>query len=285
LDSESGLEAAVAAAAAAGTRLPVHVKLDTGMHRVGVDPDQLLGFAKAVASAPELDFEGLWTHFAVADEPEDPFTALQLERFEAGRAALRGAGIQPTLLHAANSAGALSCPASRLDFVRAGIACYGYAPGDAVSGLLSDATGGESLWRVLSLKAEVHLVRELAAGERPSYGRRYALGGDHLVATVPLGYADGLPRRYFETGGEVLIRGKRRPLAGSVTMDQIVVDLGSDTAVRAGEEVVLIGRQGDEEITATEWAGRLGTIAYEVLTGIGPRVPRHYVGDDDEASS
>jgi alanine racemase len=135
---------------------------------------------------------------------------------------------------------------------------------------------------VLSLRAEVSLVRRLDRGERPSYGRRRPLPERSWVATVPIGYADGVSRRLFDTGGEVLIGGVRRPLAGVVTMDQIVVDCGPDDppAVAVGDEVVLIGRQGDDEITATEWADRLGTINYEVVCGIGPRVPRVPAGGD-----
>ncbi len=276
LYSATGLAAAAAAARAAGRVVAVQVKVDTGMHRVGLSPDELLAFAKALADTPELSFVGLWTHLAVADEPEDPFTALQLARLEGARELLAAVGMTPALLHAANSAGALAHPESRLDLVRCGIALYGYPPSPALAPLF--AARGGPLRPVLSLHAEVHLVRELAAGERPSYGRRLALATDAAVATVPLGYADGVPRAYLEAGGEVLIGGRRRALAGSVTMDQMLVDVGSSGDVRAGDEVVLIGRQGDEEITAAEWAERLGTIAYEVLLGLGPRVPRRVVG-------
>jgi alanine racemase len=134
---------------------------------------------------------------------------------------------------------------------------------------------------VLSLRARVTLVRQLEAGERPSYGRLHRLDGPSTVATVPLGYADGVPRRYFTRGGTVLVGGRRRPLAGMVTMDQIVVDCG-DEGVSVGDEVVLIGRQGTAQITAGDWAGVLGTIAHEVFCGIGRRVPRVVV--DGEGS-
>ena len=139
---------------------------------------------------------------------------------------------------------------------------------------IAAASGGHSLRPVLSLRAQVVATRNLAAGERPSYGRLRPLPGPSVVATVPIGYADGVPRRLFDTGGEVLIGGRRRPLAGSVTMDQIVVDCGDDGDVAVGDEVVLIGRQGNDFIGASEWADRMGTISYEVLVGIGSRVPR-----------
>jgi alanine racemase len=182
------------------------------------------------------------------------------------------------MTHVANSAGAIGVPASRRDMVRCGIALYGVSPTPALADTLARDTGGERLRPVLSLHSRVTYVRDLDAGERPSYGRRRPLPGPgrSQVATVPLGYADGVPRRLFDQGGEVLIGGIRRPLAGVVTMDQIVVDCGpvGTAPVAVGDEVVLLGRQGDEEITATEWADLLGTISYEVLCDIGPRVPR-----------
>ncbi len=272
---------AIAAANRAARRLqstaPVHVKVDTGMHRVGADPADVLALCESIAEAPGLRLEGLWTHFAVADDPDDGFTQGQLDRFGLVTARLREAGITPSVLHAANSAGAIAHPSSRFDLVRCGIASYGYAPSAKVAAILEDEArrvgDRDSLDPVLSLIAQVHLVRELEAGERVSYGRTIPLPNDSRVAVVPLGYADGVTRRLGSEGGEVLIRGKRRRICGTVTMDQLIVDCGRDD-VGVGERVVLIGSQGDEEITADEWARRLGTIPYEVLCGIGPRVPR-----------
>jgi alanine racemase len=157
--------------------------------------------------------------------------------------------------------------------VRCGIGLYGVAPSPA----LAPATAAAGLRPALSLRASVSYVRRVAAGEAVSYGLRFPIARASTVATVPVGYADGLPWRLGVTGGEVLIGGRRRPLAGSVTMDQVLVDCGDDP-VAAGDEVVLLGRQGDAEIGAWDWAGRVGTIAYEVLSGIGPRVPRVYEG-------
>lgn len=266
------IEALAKATADAGAvdSLPVHLKVDTGMHRVGCAPQEALDLARAARRHRELRLEGLLTHFAVADEPDNAYTAEQLGRFEAVRAELAQAGIRPPLVHAANSAGLLTQPRSRYDLVRCGIAVYGIPPAPALAGLLP-------LRPALSLRARASFVRRLAAGERLSYGLRYRLGAAATVATVPLGYADGVPRRLGEVGGEVLAAGRRRPIAGTVTMDQLLVDLGAD-AFEAGDEVVLIGRQGDEEITAAEWAERLGTIPYEVCCAIGVRVPRRYLG-------
>jgi alanine racemase len=248
----------------------VHLKIDTGMHRVGCDPADVLDLADRIATSPELDLAGVCTHLAVADEPEDPYTATQLRAFERALAALRGRGHHCGIVHAANSAAALACADARYDLVRIGIAAYGLPPAPPFADVME-------LRPALSLHARVMMVRELAAGERLSYGLRYALPRAGRVATVSAGYADGVPRNLGLTGGEVLIRGHRHPIAGIVTMDQLMVDVG-DAEVEAGDEVVLIGRQGDAEITATDWAERLGTISYEVVTGIGARVPRTYTG-------
>ncbi len=287
-----GVEAASASARALGRRLSVHVKVDTGMHRVGAAPEDVLGLAKAIEADPALQLEGLWTHLAVADggSTEDRlFTVEQIGCFDRVVAELAAAGIRPPVLHAANSAGTLVWPEARYQMVRTGIALYGEMPSAAVAAALQSAAPAVTpvdpsaappplLQPVMSLKARVTAVRELPAGARPSYGRHRPLPDRSVVATVPLGYADGLPRALFEADFHVLIGGRRRPLAGMVTMDQIVVDCGSDRTVVVGDEVVLLGRQGDQRISVDEWAGHLGVIGYEVLCGIGPRVPRIYSG-------
>jgi alanine racemase len=265
----AGIEAAAAAAGPEG--LDVHLKVDTGMHRVGAAPADAPALARAVLAAPRLRLAGLWTHLAVADEPaRDDFTAGQLALFEEVRRTV-GTVQRALVAHAANSAAALAHPAARLDMVRCGIAMYGEPPGPARAGLVD-------LRPALSLRARVAMVRRLPVDEAVSYGLRYTVTAGSLVATVPLGYADGVPRRLSEVGGQVLVGGRRRPIAGTVTMDQLLVDCGREGEVSPGDEVVLIGRQGGEEITAGEWADRLGTIAYEVLCGIGARVPRTYTG-------
>jgi alanine racemase len=258
-----------AAAREQGKVARVHLKVDTGMNRVGVAPADALAVAREIERHPELELEGVFTHCAVADEPDNPFTDVQLDRFEAVLDQLADAGISPAIRHAANSATAIVHQRGRYDLVRAGISVYGIPPAPGLGAELG-------LRPALSLRAEVSMVKRVPAGEGVSYGHRHRTDADVNVATVPIGYADGVPRRLGLAGGEVLVGGTRRPILGVVTMDQLMVDCGDDR-VEVGDEVVLIGRQGDEEITAEEWAVRLDTIAYEVVCGIGPRVPRHYV--------
>ena len=269
------VDALAKAAADAGIEShPVHLKVDTGMHRIGCSPSEALDLAPAIKKHRELHLQGLLTHFAVADEPENPYTARQVATFEAVRKELARMGIRPPLVHAANSAGVLTAPDARYDLVRCGISIYGIAPAAELDGRLP-------LKPALSLKARVSYVRRLQAGERLSYGLRYELDTPSTVATVPVGYADGVPRRLGQVGGEVLVGGRRKPIAGAVTMDQLMIDLGPGEdadVVEVGTEVVLLGRQGDDRIAAEEWAEKLGTIPYEVCCGIGERVPRRYFG-------
>jgi alanine racemase len=274
IGSLEGATTAVRAAQALGGVHRVHVKIDTGMHRMGVAPEELLEVLDSLRTTPTIAIEGLYTHFACADSdaPDDvAFTDLQMTRFMESVAVAKNHGIEPPLIHAANSAGALGRPDARLSMVRIGLAAYGHLPHPGLAAAL--AAQGRQLVPALSLHAQVTAVRTLAAGERASYGRRRPLPHDARVATVPFGYADGYPRRLFEAGAEVLIHGRRFPLAGTVTMDQLVIDCG-DEDVHVGDDVVLLGRQGDAVITAEEWADRAGTITWEILCGIGARVPR-----------
>jgi alanine racemase len=274
-DGLVALRAAVRAGdQAAAAPFAAHVKVDTGMHRVGADSERAIELAVAVAADDRLALEGFWTHLAVADELDDPYTAEQIDRFNTALDGLARAGVHPSIRHAANSAGAMWHPGSRYDLVRCGIALYGLAPD--VAGL--DRCPVPRLRPALALKARVSHVRSLSAGERLSYGLRYRLERDSVIATVPIGYADGVTRGLSAAGGEVLIGGRRLPIAGTVTMDQLTVDCGRPTEVAAGDEVVLIGSQGDETITAWDWATRTGTIAYEVVCGVSARVPRVHVG-------
>jgi len=258
------------AAAAAGRSIGVHVKVDTGMHRVGLDPARAVEFV-ADATRMGLEIEGLWTHFAASEELGDPFTGLQLERFADVVASVRSAGVRPRYLHAANSAAAMAVPASHFDIVRLGLAIYGLPP---AAGL----PGAGALRPAMRWTSKVAAVRRLPAGERISYGLRYRLDRVSTIATVPVGYADGYSRLLSETG-EVLIGGRRRRIAGTVTMDQLMVDCGDDP-VAEGDDVVLMGRQGDEEITAEELAARIGTANYEVVCQVSERVPRRYEDPD-----
>jgi alanine racemase len=265
-----GIDALAKAVADSGAEpLPVHLKVDTGMHRVGCAVTDAGRLAESIATRDELRLEGVLTHFAVADEPGNPYTLQQLDRFDSLLDDFRRAGVAFDLVHAANSAALLAFPdRARFDLVRCGIAVYGVPPAP-------DLADRVPLRPAMAVKARVSHVKRLRSGDRLSYGLRYSMPADGTVGTVPAGYADGVPRALSATGGEVLIRGRRHPIAGTVTMDQLMVDVG-DTPVEVGDEVVLLGRDGDAEITADEWAERVGTIPYEIVCGIGPRVPRSY---------
>lgn len=265
--SEQQIDLLVAAGA---TRHPVHLKIDTGMHRAGCRLDEAAALAARITSAgPALRFDGVFTHLAIADEPDDPFTAGQLERFDRALADISAVAPLPSRVHTANSAGGLAHPAARRSLVRVGIAAYGISPGASVDDLASD------LRPALSLHARVSHVHRLDAGERISYGLRHRFERATTVAVVPIGYADGVPRRSATAGCSVLVGGRRCPIVGVVTMDQLMVDVG-DLDVQRGDAVVLIGEQGDERILASEWADRLGTIGYEIVCGISSRITRHY---------
>ena len=260
----------LAAAAKAGPRpLAVHLKVDTGMRRVGAAPEDIVTLAKSIEGHSSLSLEGLWTHCAVADEPDEPFTSRQLERFDAVLADVAAAGIEVPLRHAANSAAAIAHPSSRYDLVRCGIAVYGIPPAPALAGLVPLAPA-------VRLVTEVSFVKPVGAGEGISYGLRHHLNRDSMIATLPIGYADGVFRSLSLAGQEVLLGGRRCPMVGVITMDQVMVDVGPDTDVVAGDEAVLLGAQGDERITPDEWAARLGTVSYEVVCAIGARVERRY---------
>ena len=265
--SAAGIEAL---AAAPGSAPAVHLKVDTGMHRMGALPAELDSVTAALrAAGNRLRLEGMWTHLAVADAPDDPFTAEQLRRFDSAMAQLQASRLSADIVHAANSAGLLAHPEARRDMVRAGIAVYGVPPSPELDGAIE-------LEPALELVSRVTAVRTVAPGETVSYGRHWRADAPTRVATVAIGYADGIRRDSGAAGVEVLVRGRRCPIVGAVTMDQLMVALPPAIADEAalGEEVVLIGRQGSQEITATEVAERLGTIAYEVLTSISARVPR-----------
>jgi alanine racemase len=267
LFSAAGVDAAAAAAARGPLR--AHLKVDTGMHRVGAQPDEVVPLARRIADTPGLELAALWTHLAVADEPDDPFTELQLRRYREALAALEAEGLAPPLRHAANSAGAIGHPEARFDLVRCGIAVYGLPPSPALDGVVP-------LRPAMSLCARVSHVKTVAAGDAISYGQRHRFDHDARVATVTIGYADGVRRDLFQRGGEVLLHGTRCPIVGTVTMDQIMVECG-DLPVQVGDEAVLFGTQGGATISVDEVAERLDTIAYEVICGVGPRVERRCV--------
>jgi alanine racemase len=251
----------------------VHVKLDTGMGRLGTrDAVAATRVAEASVSTDGVFLAGAMTHFATADERGDAFFAEQLERFEAWALPLKAA--HPSIiLHAANSAATLRDPAAHFDMVRAGVAIYGLDP------FLEDPAARD-LEPALELRSYVAAVKPIAPGQSAGYGRRFIAREPTHTATVPIGYGDGV-RRGLTNNADVLVRGARRPLVGTVSMDNVTLDAGSPPAAAVGDSAVLIGAQGDERITAEEIARRLGTINYEVTCGLLPRVPRVYHRDGD----
>jgi alanine racemase len=267
----AGIDALAKAVADRGARdrLGVHLKVDTGMHRVGCSIEEAVELAAQVVDRHELELAGVCTHLAVADEPDNEYTAEQIRRFDAVLADLRVHDLPTGTIHASNTAGAIDWPSARFDMVRVGIGCYGLAPADELEGRIA-------LRPAMSVKARVSHVKWVPMGTRLSYGLRYETARATRIATVPIGYADGVPRELPQHGGAAIVRGHLCPMAGTVTMDQLMLDVG-DLPVEVGDEVVLIGRQGDEEITAASWARAMGTVAYTIVCGIGPRVPRIYV--------
>jgi len=250
-----------------GVTARVQLKVDTGMRRVGVHPGDVAGFARLLAGLPGLSVEGIYTHFAVATEPDDTFTEKQMDLFESAASEAEQLLGRPLLKHAANSAGVLAFPRSHYDMVRVGIAMYGLPPSER----FGDVTG---LIPALSLVGEISLVKKVGAGEGISYGLTYAPSAEAYIATIPIGYADGFSR-ILSGRAEVLIDGTRRPVVGTICMDLSMVELGVKP-VSTGNRFVVIGKDGDEEITAEEIAGKLGTINYEVVCMISARVPRIY---------
>jgi len=258
-----------AAAARAGVRQDVHVKVDTGMHRFGLDPADVLAFVAGLEQLPNLRFAGLFTHFATADEADKTGARQQLARFQMVRQALATAGRPAPLSHAAASAAILDLPEAHLDLVRAGISLYGLYPSSVVSRAVP-------LRPVLQWKTRVARVFDVAAGEGVSYGFTWRAPSPARLALLPVGYGDGF-RRGLSNRGQVLIAGRRAPIRGRVCMDQTVVEVTQIPGVRPGDEVVLIGRQEEETITVEEMAEWLGTINYEVVTGLMARLPRLYL--------
>lgn len=262
------LEVLAARARAAGRPARVHVKHDSGMGRLGTfDGEEVVRLARAVATDPDLELAGAWTHFATADEPDadEGYFFEQLARFEPVAEAVKAEHPGVTV-HAANSAAVFRSSRSHFDMARCGVAIYGLDP------FQLDPTAHE-LRPVLSLRSHVAAVKRFPAGQSAGYGRRWRAAEDTWVGVVPLGYGDGV-RRALTNDCDVLVGGRRYPLVGTVSMDNLTIDLGPDTDVTPGAEAVLIGRQGEEEIRAEELAARLGTINYEVTTAILPRVPR-----------
>jgi alanine racemase len=270
VSSTPHLREIVASAAWVGAPAQVHLKIDTGLTRNGAAMGQWPDLVRA-ARAAEVDgtlrVRGIWSHLAAADDPGNPSVAAQLAEFESALAEARRAGLDPELRHLANSAGIVDLPATHFDLVRAGIALYGVNPiGDG------HALG---LRRAMTLRARAVNVKRVAPGTGVSYLHDYITPRETTVVLVPLGYADGVPRK-VSNRGTVLVGGVRCRIAGRVAMDQFVVDVG-DVPARFGDEVVLFGTGDHGEPTVDEWAAWVETNPHEILTGVGPRVPRHYL--------
>jgi alanine racemase len=270
--STHALAEAADAGRAAGVPLRVHLKADTGLTRGGAVAEEWPGLTRAAAKAQgegAVDVVGVWSHFACADEPAHPSVDRQLAGFHQALDVAAAEGIRPQLRHLSNSAAVLTRPDAHFDLVRVGIAAYGLSPVPQ----LADDFG---LRPAMTLRARVALTKRVAAGTGISYGHRYVTAAETTTALIPLGYADGVPRAATNTV-EILLGGRRRRVSGTVCMDQLVVDVGDDQ-VATGDEAVLFGPGDRGEPIAQDWAAALGTISYEIVTRVGQRVPRTYVG-------
>ena len=274
VSGEWALRRVVDAVRATGSTARIHLKADTGLGRNGAQPHdwpELVRAARAAEAEGLLKVSGVWSHFACADEPGHPSIEAQLVRFREALALAEAAGLRPEVRHMANSPATLLLPQAHFDLVRPGLAQYGLSPVPEVGG-----PADFGLRPVMTLRARLASVKTVPAGHGVSYGHSYVTGTETTLALVPLGYADGVPRHASGTG-PVWLRGKWHTVAGRVAMDQFVVDLGGDRAV-VGDEVVLFGPGDQGEPTAEDWARASGTISYEIVTRIGPRVPRRYTG-------
>ena len=268
LYSAAGLQAIAAAASSAGKVVDIHLGVDSGMTRVGVQLDQIADFVDRVGQYPSVRLTAVWTHCPVADEPDNPFTATQLEKF--------GAAVReqaPDLaLHVANSATAITGQAASAGepmMARFGISIYGIDPDEPLAGMVD-------LEPAMTLRSEVSFVKTVAKGVGVGYGHHWTTDRETTIATVPIGYADGVRRNLGKSGGGVLIGGEWYPIVGVVAMDQLMVDVGPASTITVGDEVTLIGKQGGEQITAAEIAKKLDTIPYEIICAVSRRVPRTY---------
>lgn len=247
----------------------VHVKIDSGMHRLGLAPEQALRFVPKIEQYKNIALEGIFTHFATSDEKNLDFAYTQLTQFQKVLGQLVQKGIRPPLIHAANSAATMRIPQSHFDMVRPGIASYGLSPS-------SDFRLPLKLKPVLSLKTKIVQIRKITKGESVGYGRGFIATRDTLVASLPIGYADGF-RRAPANFGSVMVKGLKVPILGRVSMDQSSVDVTGVPNILVGDEVVIIGKQGNTEISAESVARQIGTINYEVVAALAERVFRIYI--------
>lgn len=262
--------AALLAAASSNDPVPIHVKLDTGLQRAGITAEDALDFVQALGRFPSLRVQGLLTHFAAADESDKTSTFQQMERFRAAASALEAAGHQIPIYHTANTAALLDLPGTHLNLVRTGIGIYGYYPS-------GDVTQPVSLTPALRLLSRITRVHDVPMGAGVGYGFEHHCGRASRIALAPLGYGDGLPRSLGNSSGRVIIRGHFAPIVGRISMDQITIDVTEIPGARIGDDVTMIGTDGNATQTADDVGAMAGTISYDILTGLLPRVPRVYV--------
>lgn len=249
----------------------VHIKVDTGMGRIGFLPsEESVDEVCRILSLPNLYVEGIYTHFSTADEADKEYTRSQQRQFDDFIAQIEARGYTIPIKHAANSAAIIDLPDTHYNMVRAGMIMYGYYPSEYVSENKID------ILPALSLKCRVSCVKEIPAGTAISYGRHYVAGEERIIASLPLGYADGYSRAFCENG-EILLRGRRVPIVGTICMDQLMVDVTALGGVDIGEKAVVIGRQGNDEITIEELAAKTNTINYEIICMLSERIPRRYI--------
>ncbi len=274
VDSPEAARALDAAAARAGRRATAHLKIDTGMHRLGVPDEEAGAFASQLTGLARVDVEGVYTHFACAEQPDHPSLASQLARFRRAMDAVRAAGLAPRLAHAANSAAAVLQPEGRFDMVRAGLALYGIAPS------IPAAIACPTLKPVLSLRTEIARTKRVPAGGGVSYGHTWTAPRASRVAVLPVGYGDGYPRA-LSGKARVRIEGRLCPVVGRVCMDATMADVTDVPEAEAGTPVRLIEADVVSPLSAAGLADLAGTIPYEILTGLSKRVPRHYTGGSE----
>jgi len=264
-----------------GKTVNVHIKVDTGMNRLGVLPENLLSLVETISNLPTLKLEALSTHFSSADDEDTSITMQQIDLFQKTLTELQKAGVtMPPLTHLANTSALLRFPESRSKMVRPGLILYGALPSPVLNSVVQDICQKENLQNfqpVMQWKSKIILLKSVQKGQPLSYSRKHFTQRDSVIATLPIGYADGLHRN-LSNNMEVLVKGKRAPQVGTICMDMILIDVTEVPDVQMGDEVVIFGKQGEEEISVEELAKKSNTIPYEILCNVGKRVPRVYQG-------
>ncbi len=279
LHNRSLAEALDQRAGAQGKNVGVHIKVDTGMGRLGIAPEQLPGLVESITKLKNIRIESIFTHFSSADHEDPSFTQIQIERFQTSLNQLRKAKFNVPLTHCANSAALLQFPESQYDLVRPGISLYGALPASGLAPViesLSAENGKFPLLPVMQWKTRILSINSLPKGSPVSYGKKFVTSRDSRIATLPVGYADGL-ERLLTHRMNVLVHGRKVPQVGTICMDMCMVDVTDVSDVQEGDEVVLFGQQEGETITVDEMAAQAETISYEILCGVGKRVPRIYL--------